>query len=54
MYDKKLLLIFLPLLTALACSFGGDDSGSGTTPDANSGLQAPANAVQFQSSMHQS
>ncbi len=45
---KKLLLILLPLLIALACSWGGDGgNGSGTTPDPNSGLQAPSNAVQI-------
>lgn len=45
---KKFLLILLPLLTALACSWGGDGgNGGGTTPDPNSGLQAPSNAVQI-------
>ncbi|MFN8456208.1 MAG: VWA domain-containing protein [Anaerolineae bacterium] len=45
--SKKLLFLLIPLLLALACSFGGGGSDSGTTPDPNAGLQAPANAVQI-------
>jgi Ca-activated chloride channel family protein len=44
--SKKLLLL-VPLLLALACSFGGGGSDSITSTDSNAGLQAPANAVQI-------
>lgn len=45
---KKVLFLLGPLLLALACSFGGSSgSDSSATADPNSGLQAPANAVQI-------
>ncbi len=44
---KKLFLLFIPFLLALACSFGGDNGSTGSTPDSNNGLQPPANAVQI-------
>ncbi len=42
---KKLLLILMPLLFAIACGFGGD--GGGSEADTSSGLQPPSNAVEI-------
>jgi Ca-activated chloride channel family protein len=44
--SKKLLIILFPLLIALACSGGGDESG-GTSPG-DAGLQPPENAVEIE------
>jgi Ca-activated chloride channel family protein len=45
---KKLLLLFTPILLAIACSFGGSSSPSSSdTSASDSGLQPPADAVQI-------